>query len=239
MLAYRFVHIDLAAFARDEPQFLAAAREQVRTGHWLAANPLFGNLGARYGPTAFWFYGIVQRFFGDDPRTAIVAMGLVVTRAPGLRRGADPRSSTRGRLLRRPRRLDGVVALPVHWSRLAWDLTSLAGVFAAAALLVPQPGGFLPARASAALGVVLGLGLSRRIRCWHRSPSPSSSWSPGSCARRPGACWRSLGAMSAAGVAVLLPYLLYLLRARVLSRAPFQRLLGLGRRRPARSWTRR
>lgn len=54
MLGYRFLHLDLAPFARDEPQFLAAAREQLRTGHWVSANPLYGNLGLRYGPTAFW-----------------------------------------------------------------------------------------------------------------------------------------------------------------------------------------
>ena len=79
MLGYRLVHIDNAAFARDEPQFLTAAREQLRTGHWLSASPLYGNMGLRYGPAAFWFSGAVHFLFGDDSRVASVAVGLLVT----------------------------------------------------------------------------------------------------------------------------------------------------------------
>src|SRR5258706_13369111 len=81
MLAYRFRHVDLAPFARDEPQFLRAAGEQLHTGHWLSANPLYGNLGLRYGPAAFWFYGVLQAVAGEDPRVAILAMGLTLTLA--------------------------------------------------------------------------------------------------------------------------------------------------------------
>src|SRR6185503_17470976 len=81
MVGYRFAHLDLAPFARDEPQFLRASGEQLRTGHWLSANPLYGNLGLRYGPAAFWFYAVVQAVGGTDPRVAIVAMGLTVTLA--------------------------------------------------------------------------------------------------------------------------------------------------------------
>src|SRR5260221_1574959 len=81
MLAYRFWHVDLAPFARDEPQFLRAAGEQLHTGHWLSGNPLYGNLGLRYGPAAFWFYGMVQAMAGEDPRVAILAMGLTLTLA--------------------------------------------------------------------------------------------------------------------------------------------------------------
>src|SRR5688572_25644563 len=40
LFAYRFANVDLASFTRDEPQFLAAAREQPRSGQWLQANPL-------------------------------------------------------------------------------------------------------------------------------------------------------------------------------------------------------
>src|SRR5688572_30137593 len=155
MLGYRFAHVDLAAFARDEPQFLAAAREQHFTGHWLSANPLYGNVGLRYGPTAFWFYGVVQLLFGDDPRVAVVAMGLLVTLghlgfAWALTRLFD----------------EGMVFFAVlvawiasspyqfQWSRLAWDLTSNAGVFASVALLCYRE--LRPARAIA-LGLVLGL----------------------------------------------------------------------------------
>src|SRR5258705_5406796 len=81
LLGYRFWDVGLPPFARDEPQFLRAASEQLRTGHWLSANPLYGNLGLRYGPTAFWFYGVEQALLGPDPRVAIVAMGLTVTLA--------------------------------------------------------------------------------------------------------------------------------------------------------------
>src|ERR1700746_900053 len=81
LLGYRFAHVDLAPCARDEPQFLRAAGDQLRTGRWLSANPLYGNLGLRYGPAAFWFYGVVQAVVGDDPRVAIAAMGLALTLA--------------------------------------------------------------------------------------------------------------------------------------------------------------
>src|SRR5260221_3429779 len=73
MLSYRFWHVDLAPFARDEPQFLRAAAEQLHTGRWLSANPLYGNLGLRYGPAAFWFYGVVQAVAGRDTPAAILA----------------------------------------------------------------------------------------------------------------------------------------------------------------------
>src|SRR5260221_9032455 len=89
MLAYRFRHVDLAPFARDEPQFLRAAGEQLHTGHWLSANPLYGNLGLRYGPAAFWFYGVLQAVGGPEPRLATPAIGATPPprpRAPALPR---------------------------------------------------------------------------------------------------------------------------------------------------------
>jgi hypothetical protein len=218
LLACRFVQVDLAAFARDEPQFLDAARAQVETGHWLAANPLFGNLGARYGPTAFWFYGVVVLLFGDDPRTGIVAMGLVVTAAYLAFAAAVTRLFEEGAFFF-AMLLAWMASSPYHfhWSRLAWDLTSLAGVFGAAALLC----GFRelrPGRA-VALGAVLGLALSTHpsvtplvvavavallleVRAGRLSPRPAT-----------------LVALSA--LAVNLPYLLYLaFRARILERMP-------------------
>src|SRR5258706_12881636 len=82
MLAYRFRHVGLAPFARDEPQFLRAAGEQLHTGHWLSANPLYGNLGLRYGPAAFWFYGGVQAAGGGAPGGARLALGLRPPLAP-------------------------------------------------------------------------------------------------------------------------------------------------------------
>src|SRR5258708_9469594 len=75
LLSYRFWHVDLAPFARDEPQFLRAAAEQLHTGRWLSANPLYGNLGLRYGPAAFWFSGVVQAVAGADPPGAPPSRG--------------------------------------------------------------------------------------------------------------------------------------------------------------------
>jgi hypothetical protein len=118
-------HVDLAPFARDEPQFLRAAGDQLRTGHWLSANPLYGNLGLRYGPTAFWFYGVEQALLGPDPRLAIVAMGLTVTLAHLGLAFALWRLFGGG-----PVFLAVLVAWVASspdqflWSRLAWDLTS-------------------------------------------------------------------------------------------------------------------
>jgi dolichyl-phosphate-mannose-protein mannosyltransferase len=228
MLGYRFVHVDLAPFARDEPQFLAAAREQLRTGHWLSANPLYGNLGLRYGATAFWFYGIVQALFGDDPRVAIVAMGLTVTLAQLALAFALTRLFDQGAVF-----FAALVAwiasspYPFLWSRLAWDLTSNAAVFAAAALLCSYRQ-LRPARA-AALGVVVGLGLST-----HPMLAPLAiavlvavAWE-----------WRGRGreampsaAALAFGMAVVnVPYLLFLLKAPIVGRTPRQPLSpeGLG-----------
>src|SRR5258706_9256312 len=82
MLAYRFRHVDLAPFARDEPQFLRAAGEQLHTGHWLSANPLYGNLGLRYGPAAFWFYGVLQAVAGEGSPPPLPALGPGLTPAP-------------------------------------------------------------------------------------------------------------------------------------------------------------
>src|SRR5258707_11366356 len=82
LLSYRFWHVDLAPFARDEPQFLRAAAEQLHTGRWLSANPLYGNLGLRYGPAAFWFYGVVQAVGGAGPPPALLAPGLTPPPAP-------------------------------------------------------------------------------------------------------------------------------------------------------------
>ena len=42
--------VDLASFTRDEPQFLAAAREQPRTGHWLAGEPALRQPGPALRP---------------------------------------------------------------------------------------------------------------------------------------------------------------------------------------------
>lgn len=222
MLAYRFVHVDLAPFARDEPQFLTAAREQLRTGHWLSANPLYGNLGLRYGATAFWFYGIVQALFGDDPRVAIVAMGLTVTLAHlafalMLTRLFDESAVFFAALVA------WIASSPYQflWSRLAWDLTSNAAVFAAAALLCSYRQ-LRPARA-AALGVVLGLGLAT-----HPMLAPLA------IAVLAAAAWEMRGrgregivsgvVLTVGLIAANVPYLLFLLKAPIVARSARQPL---------------
>ncbi len=220
MLGFRFAQQDLAAFARDEPQFLAAAREQLRTGQWLQANPLFGNMGMRYGPTAFWFYGLVQLLFGDAPRTGILAMGLVLTTAH-LAFAAAVTRLFRERLVFFAVILAFMASSPYqfHWSRLAWDLTSNAGVFAAAAILCAARE--VRAGAAAALGLVLGLAVST-----HPSVTPfvfavaivlAAEVIGGRLSRRAAAT------LAATALAVNVPYLLYLVgRARILQRAPRQ-----------------
>ncbi|MET0555168.1 MAG: hypothetical protein ABW221_19150 [Vicinamibacteria bacterium] len=218
--AYRMVDLDSASFTRDEPQFLTAAREQPRTGHWLQANPLFGNLGRRYGPVAFWFYGAVTALLGDDPRRAILAMGALLT----LSQVALAWAVTRA--LRESAAFCAVLAAWIasspylfFWSRMAWDLTSLAGGCAAVALIA-RPGALGPGRAALA-GVALGVGVGT-----HPMIAPLAlaavfviAWELRAAPRRLAA---TLGAMAAAGVAVLLPYLSYLTRARVFARAPFR-----------------
>jgi hypothetical protein len=228
MLAYRLAQVDLAPFARDEPQFLAAAREQLRTGHWLSANPLYGNLGLRYGPAAFWFYGVVQALLGDDPRTAILAMGLTVTLAQlalvfALTRLLDESAVFLAVLVA------WMASSPYQflWSRLAWDLTSNAAAFAAAALLCTYRD-LRPGRALA-LGVALGLGLSTHpmvaplaiavllVIAWESRPRGRGGFAPAAV-------------LVASMVAVNVPYLLYVLRAPIVARTARQPLTvaGLG-----------
>jgi len=79
VLMLRLVDLDLASFILDEPQFLDAARAQLSTGQWRSASPLVETLGLHYGPTVFWFYGLVQSVFGDAARTNITAMCLMLT----------------------------------------------------------------------------------------------------------------------------------------------------------------
>jgi hypothetical protein len=220
LFAYRFVDVDGASFTRDEPQFLAAAREQPRTGDWLQANPLFGNLGRRYGPVAFWFYGAVTAALGDDPRRAIRAMGLLLTAtqialAWGVTRALRERAAFFAVLAA------WIASSPYlfFWSRLAWDLTSLAGAGAAVALLA-LPGAVGPGRAAlAGLALGVGVGTHPMIAPLALAAVLAIAWELRATPRR---LCATLGALSATALAVVLPYVLYLTRARVLSRAPFR-----------------
>jgi hypothetical protein len=218
MFGYRFAHVDLAPFARDEPQFLHAAGEQLRTGHWLSANPLYGNLGLRYGPTAFWFYGVVQALGGEDPRVAILAMGLTLTLAHLGLAFAVWRLFGGGPVFLAVL-MAWVASSPYQflWSRLAWDLTSNAAVFAAAALLCTYDE-LRPGRALA-LGTVIGLGISTHPMLVPFALAAfavvgAELWRRG----RPGL--PAAAALLGSALLVNVPYLLFLMRAPIVHRSP-------------------
>jgi MFS family permease len=218
LLSYRFWHVDLAPFARDEPQFLRAAAEQLHTGHWLSANPLYGNLGLRYGPAAFWFYGVVQAVAGEDPRIAILAMGLTLTLAHLALAFAV------WRLLGESAAVLAVLVAWVAsspyqflWSRLAWDLTSNAAVFAAAALLCTYRELGVPR--ALALGALIGLGLSTHpmVVPFAIAVLVAVGWEQ---RRRGRDGILATAALIGSMVLVNVPYLLFLLKAPIVGRAP-------------------
>lgn len=78
-LAYRLANLDLVPFILDEPQFLAAAGEQLLSGQWVSASPLVGTQGVTYGPSVLWFYGAVQALLGPAPERSVLAMCLLMT----------------------------------------------------------------------------------------------------------------------------------------------------------------
>src|SRR6266542_1885581 len=78
-LFYRFANFDLVPFINDEPQFLEGARQQLVTSSWRSVSTLIGNHGVPYGPTAFWFYGVIHALFGPAPEIHIFAMCLLLT----------------------------------------------------------------------------------------------------------------------------------------------------------------
>ena len=218
LLSYRFWHVDLAPFARDEPQFLRAAAEQLHTGRWLSANPLYGNLGLRYGPAAFWFYGVVQAVAGEDPRVAILAMGLTLTLAHLALAFAVWRLLGESAVVLAVL-VAWVASSPYQflWSRLAWDLTSNAAVFAAAALLCTYR--TLGVTRALALGALIGLGLATHpmVVPFAIAVLAAVGWEQRHRGRD--------GILSAAAligsmVLVNVPYLLFLLKAPIVGRAP-------------------
>ncbi len=70
MVGYRFANFELVSFINDEPLFLTAASNQLQTGQWLSASPIQGTQGTTYGPTVFWFYGVVHCSSAPRPRRA-------------------------------------------------------------------------------------------------------------------------------------------------------------------------
>jgi hypothetical protein len=120
MIAYRFANLSLAPFISDEPAFLSAAREQIRSGHWLAVSPLVGKQGLHYGPTVLWFYGIIHLSFGADAAVHIFAMLTCMVAAHlalayGIRKRFGPLAGATS--------LAFLASSPYQflWSRLAWD----------------------------------------------------------------------------------------------------------------------
>ena len=161
-LGYRFANLDLAPFILDEPQFLAAATEQLRTGTWLHASPLVGTQGVTYGPSVLWFYGAVHAVLGPAPERSILAMcalvtlshlGLALSLARLLRGGPLLASLLVGLLAASPYQF--------FWSRLAWD--QLVNVCSAWALLLLATQAPLGALRSLALGAVLGVAVSSHL----------------------------------------------------------------------------
>jgi hypothetical protein len=78
MLAYRFAHISLASFIRDEPVKLASAQAQLLSGTWVSSDGT-GTAGVIYGPASLWFFRVVHQFFGPDPSYSILAVCVVAT----------------------------------------------------------------------------------------------------------------------------------------------------------------
>jgi hypothetical protein len=162
VLTLRLVDLNLASFILDEPQFLDAARAQLTTGQWHSASPLVGTLGLHYGPTALWFYGLVQSVFGYTARTNITAMCLMLTVAH------LALASGLAWLFRGGPMLFGAVLLCIasspyqfFWSRLAWD--QMTNVGASWSLFVFCLPGRLTWLSAAPLGLILGLSISSHL----------------------------------------------------------------------------
>jgi hypothetical protein len=211
MLAYRLVDVDLAPFVNDEPRILAAARAQGRTGPWLTASALTGSLGVPYGPAAFWFYGLVSLAGGDDPRAAIVAIAVVVSLSH-LALALALAHLFRGGPLLAATVLAWIAASPYRFwlSRVAWD--QLADPCAALAVALLAVSARLTWRVALPLGAVLGLALGTHPIAvpFALSVGLVLGWE---LRRDRGALARVLAPATAASLAVVAPYLVFLAQA--------------------------
>lgn len=162
LMAWRFTRLDLAAFINDEPRFLEGGHDQVRTGRWLSASPLTGTQGVRYGPTVFWFYGLVGLLGDEHPRTATAAMCAVVTLAQVALVWALARVFGGG-LPAFAALLAFVASSPYQffWSRLAWDQTvdAMSAAVVAVLALSARPGW----KTGLAVGALTGLAVSSHL----------------------------------------------------------------------------
>jgi hypothetical protein len=158
MIGYRFLNLGLSPFVLDEPQILRASYEQIQTGEWRSASPLLGTQGVPYGPSAFWFYGAVQWFFGLNPVVSILAMCVILSVSHVILAGALAKAFNGGWLLFAT--LLGWIASSPYlffWSRLAWDQLVIVCSSAAVGLIAQPRVGWVRATT---LGLVLGIGLS-------------------------------------------------------------------------------
>jgi hypothetical protein len=160
MIAYRYAHLSQVPFINDEPAFLSAAREQVRTGHWLAVSPLVGKQGLHYGPTVLWFYGVIHLVFGSRALIHVFAMltcmsAAHVAFAYGLGKRFTPLAGATA--------LAFIAASPYEyfWSRLAWD--QCVDVCSALVLFVLCRYEHITPRVGLFLGVVVGLAVSSHL----------------------------------------------------------------------------
>lgn len=161
MIGYRFLNLGLSPFILDEPQILRGSYEQLQTGDWRSASPLLGTKGLPYGPSAFWFYGLVQRIFGLDPAVSILAMCLLLSLSHILLAGALAKAFNGGWILFATL-IAWIASSPYlfFWSRLAWDQLVLVSSSLAVALMARPRFGWVKATA---LGLVLGIGVSAHL----------------------------------------------------------------------------
>jgi hypothetical protein len=162
MLAWRFANFDLVPFINDEPRLLKAASEQVATGRWAQAS-IPGTQGFTYGPSAIWFYGLVQLVFGRNPAASLAAMCALVTAAHLWLCAALARALKGGPIL-----FATLLALlasspyQFFWSRLAWD-NQLVNALAAIAVALLATRAQVSLARCAALGLALGFALSAHL----------------------------------------------------------------------------
>jgi hypothetical protein len=161
LLVLRFSHWDGVPFVNDEAAFLSKAQEEVATGQWVSVSPIAGTQGMRYGPSVLWFYAVTQIYFGEDARSAIAAMCLVVTLAHALALLGIARA-----FALQPLELLGLSAFvasssyQLFWSRLAWDqLVNVCGSL----LLLLLSSATLSAWHALVLGLVIGIALSSHL----------------------------------------------------------------------------
>lgn len=214
LMAWRFTRLDLAAFINDEARILEGGSDQLRTGRWLSAVPYPGTQGVRYGPAAFWFYGIVSWIWSDHPRTAILAMCAVISLAQIALAAALARAFGGGPWLFATL-LAFLASSPYQffWSRLAWDQTVdwTSGAIVAVLALHAQPRW----PTGLAVGGLLGLAISSHLMVLPFAAALALTlavevWAPPEGRRR----WIGFLAGAGAGaVLVSLPYLRFLASA--------------------------